>query len=143
MTKLNHKFVEFVPDTLDDGTLYVSITHGTAVHRCCCGCGREVVTPLTPTDWKLIFDGETVSLYPSIGNWNFPCRSHYWITNNRIEWAEDWSQWQIDAATAKVRRRKEEPYGRVETNHPNKAEDSKSRGSPRLWSQFEKWWSRR
>jgi len=34
-----------------------------------------VVTPLSPTGWSLIFDGETVSLYPSIGNWNFPCRS--------------------------------------------------------------------
>src|SRR5437899_984797 len=91
VTKLRHKFVEFVPDTLEAGVLYVSVAHGTAVHRCCCGCGREVVTPLTPTDWKVIFDGDTVSLYPSIGNWNFPCRSHYWITHNRVEWAEDWS----------------------------------------------------
>jgi hypothetical protein len=85
--KLTHKFVEFIPDTLDDGILYVSIAFGTVAHRCCCGCKREVVTPLTPTDWKLTFDGETVSLRPSIGNWNFPCRSHYWITKNRIEWA--------------------------------------------------------
>lgn len=92
MKKLKHKFIEFIPEVLDEGILYVSIAHGTAVHRCCCGCGREVVTPLTPTDWKLIFDGETVSLHPSIGNWNFPCRSHYWITKNRIEWAPSWGQ---------------------------------------------------
>src|ERR1039458_6166357 len=88
--KLSHKFVEFVPNVLEKGVLYVSITYGTASHLCCCGCGREVVTPITPTGWKLIFDGETVSLHPSIGNWNFPCRSHYWISNNRVEWAEDW-----------------------------------------------------
>lgn len=50
------------------------------------------MTPLTPADWKLTFDGETVSLYPSIGNWNFPCRSHYWLTKNRIEWAPGWEQ---------------------------------------------------
>jgi len=104
--KLNHKFVEFIPEVLDDGILYVSIAHGTAVHRCCCACGREVVTPLTPTDWKLIFDGETVSLYPSIGNWNFPCRSHYWITRNHVEWAEDWSDWRIAAAEEKDLRQK-------------------------------------
>lgn len=92
MKKLNHKFVEFIPEALDDDVLYVSVIHGTAVHRCCCGCGREVVTPLTPADWKLTFDGETVSLYPSIGNWNFPCRSHYWITKNRVEWAPSWDE---------------------------------------------------
>jgi hypothetical protein len=43
------------------------------------------VTPFSPKDWKLIFYGESVSLYPSIGNWNFPCKSHYWITKNSIE----------------------------------------------------------
>ena len=92
MKKLNHKFVEFIPELLDDDVLYVSVVHGTAVHRCCCGCGREVVTPLTPGDWRLTFDGETVSLYPSIGNWNFPCRSHYWLTRNRVEWAPSWDE---------------------------------------------------
>jgi hypothetical protein len=52
--------------------------------KCACGCGKEVVTPLSATDWKLIFDGKTVSLDPSIGNWGFPCRSHYWVRNNRM-----------------------------------------------------------
>jgi Family of unknown function (DUF6527) len=33
---------------------------------CCCGCGEKVVTPLRPTDWKLIFDGKTISLDPSL-----------------------------------------------------------------------------
>ena len=31
--------------------------------------------------------GERALLYPSIGNWQFPCRSHYWIRRNRIIWA--------------------------------------------------------
>ena len=30
---------------------------------------------------------DTVSLHPSIGNWSFPCRSHYWIRGNRVVWA--------------------------------------------------------
>jgi hypothetical protein len=25
----------------------------TAAHCCCCGCGEEVVTPFTPTDWSM------------------------------------------------------------------------------------------
>lgn len=75
-TTVRHAFVELIPDEFDDGTVYVSIPYATVVHRCCCGCGQEIVTPLTPTDWTLSFDGETISLDPSIGNWSLPCRSH-------------------------------------------------------------------
>ena len=59
------------PDELEQGTIYVSIRFATASHLCCCGCGNKVVTPIRPTDWKLIFDGKTISLDPSIGNWSF------------------------------------------------------------------------
>ena len=103
MTKLSHKFVELIPDALEAGIVYVSIPNSTAVHRCCCGCGREVVTPLTPTDWKVIFDGESVSLSPSIGNWSSECRSHYWIVRDQVVWAEDWSEWRVASAEAQDR----------------------------------------
>ena len=89
--KMQHKFFEFIPDELENGILYVSIIYATVLHKCCCGCGNEVVTPLSPSDWQLTFDGETISLIPSIGNWSFPCRSHYWIEKNEIKWAEDWT----------------------------------------------------
>lgn len=100
-SQLSHRFVEFLPEEIEEGVLYVSLTYATASHRCCCGCGREVVTPLAPTDWKLIFDGENVSLYPSIGNWEFPCRSHYWIHDGRVQWAEAWSLRRVRAASAR------------------------------------------
>jgi len=83
---MKHKFVEFIPNELEDGILYVSITYTTLLHKCACGCGNEVVTPLSPSDWQLTFNGETISLFPSIGNWSFPCRSHYWIRKNKIVW---------------------------------------------------------
>ncbi|PWV47052.1 DUF6527 family protein [Chitinophaga sp. S165] len=79
---LTHEFVEFMPDQLEDGKLYVSITCSVVVHKCACGCGNEVVIHLSPSDWKLTFDGETISLSPSVGNWQFPCRSHYWVRKN-------------------------------------------------------------
>ena len=97
---LTYEFVEFIPDAIEEGKIYVSIDYATVVHKCACGCGKEVVTPLSPTEWKLVFDGKTVSLDPSIGNWGFPCRSHYWVKNNRALWAEDWSQSRIDANRA-------------------------------------------
>jgi hypothetical protein len=104
---LVHEFVEFIPGELRDGTLYVCIGLATVVHRCCCGCGNEVVTPLSPTDWKLTFDGETISLYPSIGNWGFKCQSHYWIRNNSVRWARQWSHSQVEVVRAADRCLKE------------------------------------
>jgi len=94
---LKHEFVEFIPDDLKEGTIYVSIRFATVSHKCCCGCGKRVVTPLRPTDWKLIFDGKTISLDPSIGNWGFECQSHYWIIRNRVKWAARWSQEKINS----------------------------------------------
>lgn len=93
---MTHKFVKFIPNELEDDILYISLDFCTVVHKCCCGCGNEVVTPISPTDWKLIFDGESISLYPSIGNWNFDCKSHYWIKNNKIKWARKWSKEDIN-----------------------------------------------
>lgn len=78
------RFVTNVPRSLEPGVLYVSMEFGTAVHACCCGCGEQIVTPLTPRDWSLLYDGQTVSLWPSIGNWNMSCRSHYLIQRNEI-----------------------------------------------------------
>jgi hypothetical protein len=126
---LTHEFVEFIPDVIEDGKIYVSIVYATVVHKCACGCGKEVVTPLSPTDWKLIFDGKTVSLDPSIGNWGFPCRSHYWIGNNRAVWAEDWSQARVDANRAHDRRTKDK------YNRP--AEGAKTPAAP-----AKGWWKR-
>jgi hypothetical protein len=92
---LRHKFVDLIPDELEDRTIYISILYATMAHKCCCGCGNEVATPLTPTDWRVTFDGETVSVAPSIGNWSYPCQSHYWIDHNRVRWARHWSTEEI------------------------------------------------
>lgn len=95
--RLQHTFLDSFPDQLAPGTVYVSIRYATVAHLCCCGCGSQTVTPLGPTEWKLTFDGESISLYPSIGNWSFPCRSHYWIRNNTVQWAPRWSDRKISA----------------------------------------------
>lgn len=95
-SQLTHEFVDSIPAVLADGRLYVSIRYRTASHLCACGCGTKVVTPIKPVKWQLAYDGETVSLSPSIGRWQLPCKSHYWIRNNRIDWSMDWSDEQIE-----------------------------------------------
>jgi uncharacterized protein DUF6527 len=95
MKTVQHRFVDLMPDELDEGVLYISLEYCTAIHKCVCGCGKEVVTPISPTDWQIIFDGKTVSLNPSIGNWNFECQSHYWIIKNQIKHSYKWTSKEI------------------------------------------------
>ena len=96
MKILKHRFVDKIPVNLEEGILYVSIQYATAIHKCCCGCGNEVVTPISPTDWSLIFNGESITLDPSIGNWSLECQSHYFIKKNRVIWSRKYSDAEID-----------------------------------------------
>jgi hypothetical protein len=89
-------FGESFPDQLKPGYLYVSMEFASVAHLCPCGCATEIVTPLSPTDWRLEFDGVGVSLSPSIGNWRLPCRSHYFIHSNRVVWAGSLSDERIE-----------------------------------------------
>lgn len=103
---LRHEFVTVIPRTLEIGVLYVSIQYATTMHLCPCGCGQEVPLPLTPTDWCLSFDGESISISPSVGNWSFPCQSHYWIRRGQVFWARPWSGEKIERNRQKDRIRK-------------------------------------
>lgn len=139
---LTHEFVETVPDVLKDRTLYVSIPFATAIHKCCCGCGEEVVTPLSPTDWQITFDGQSISLNPSIGNWSSKCQSHYWIIRNRVQWAPQWSKERIQAGRAHDAEAKRRYY-----NQPDSPAAPKPIPAPQpapkrsLWDKVKAWWS--
>lgn len=89
-------FVDIIPDHIEEGVFYICERYTTAIHKCCCGCGEEVVTPLSAADWSVRKTGNAVSLMPSIGNWGFACKSHYYIQQNHVRWATRFSQWQID-----------------------------------------------
>jgi hypothetical protein len=143
--RLDHRFVEHVPDRLEPGVLYVSIKYATATHQCCCGCGNEVVTPITPTDWSLTFDGESISLSPSIGSWTLPCRSHYFIKKGRVIEAPPWSDDQVTAERARDRRAKARHY----LPQPEAVPSSGKPGLPeaqaqplRLWHKIKRWLTR-
>jgi len=143
---LAHEFVECVPEELKDRTLYISTKYATAVHKCCCGCGREVVTPLSPTAWELTFNGKTVSLYPSIGSWSLPCQSHYFIRENRVVWAPRWSKDQIAKGRELEARARGEYFAAGRT--PPRQEEVISAASPAtpkprdsLWKKVKKWLS--
>ncbi len=108
---LTPRFVEEVPDDLEPGVFYVSLEHGSMLHLCACGCGHEVALPLTPVDWRFTFDGETISVSPSVGSWSLPCRSHYIVDRGRVRWAGDWTKEQIEAGRLRDQARKDSRYG--------------------------------
>jgi|GEM_PF-196852 len=84
ISTLRPEFVVSVPEPLTDGVLYISERYRICSHKCCCGCGEEVVTPLSPAEWQLTREGDLVSLWPSIGNWDYACQSHYIIRRNEV-----------------------------------------------------------
>ena len=81
------EFVDEIPKEPEHGKLYLSCRYRAAVHLCACGCGAKISTPLHPTGWRLSYDGKSVTLSPSVGNWSEKCRSHYVIKDSRVVWA--------------------------------------------------------
>jgi hypothetical protein len=126
---LRPEFVEFIPGTIESGTLYISRKYRTASHLCCCGCGNKVVTPLNTSGWKLTEEFGAVTLYPSIGNWSFPCQSHYWIRRNGIEWAPKWSRREIEDGRVRDRFAQQRHFDQP----PDVA------AAPTLWRRFVDW----
>lgn len=137
------EFVEFIPDDLREGTIYVSMTFATASHKCCCGCGREVVTPLSTTDWTITYDGETISLDPSIGNWSFPCKSHYWVRRSRVQWAKQWSKGEIAAGRHRGMVAKERFYAKDNAEDQSEELNVKETlgADTSIWQKIKRWFA--
>lgn len=145
---LRPQLVEFIPEQLEDGVLYISQRYRTATHRCCCGCGSEVVTPLGPADWTLEVVKGAATLAPSVGNWSLPCRSHYLVRKGKVVWARDMSRDEIrlgrerdqrlrDAHFARVNRLKEA----VQTSTPTAHQHSDA-GLGSFWRTVRRWLGR-
>ena len=141
--RLEHEFVHHIPRQLAVGKIYVSIEFTTAIHLCCCGCGKEVVTPITPTDWMLTFDGETVSLWPSIGNWQFPCRSHYFVERGLVREAPQWTADEIAAGRRTDEANRARYFSFTQKEEPaHPSTQSKTQSNLSLLTRIRRWlWS--
>jgi hypothetical protein len=147
--QVTHRFVERVPSPLEDGVIYVSIGFGTVIHKCCCGCGDKVVTPLSPVDWAVTYDGQSISLYPSIGRWDAPCQSHYWIKHDRVLWADKWSKGEADALKQHEIGLRDQYFGSSQDYPPQESGEANVAQDPaqRNWvgwigSMCKPWWRR-
>jgi hypothetical protein len=87
LNELTPVYCECFPETFKPGELYISHRFHLAGHLCPCGCGGRAITPLKPDDptgWSITEKDGKVTLRASLLN-RF-CGSHYFITNNKIEW---------------------------------------------------------
>ena len=103
MTSIALNKVKYVPKVLEPHVLYVSEEFHTAAHLCLCGCGTKVVTPLGPATWTITEDAGRPSLWPSIGNWQLACKSHYVIKRGEVLWAGEWTDEEIEAGRRRER----------------------------------------
>jgi hypothetical protein len=115
---LRPEFVEAFPAVMDQEVLYISIPYNTCGHLCCCGCGQEVVTPLSPAQWSLTYDGQNASLRPSIGNWGLPCQSHYWIREGKVVWSRRYTPEEIATNRDDDRRRLTQHFDTIAPTPP-------------------------
>lgn len=85
-------------EKLEDGVLYV-VDHEDQKEQyvefnCPCGCRKVVWIPYYKLEqqkeqhpsWGLWETDGKVTISPSILSSGFPCRSHYFIRDNRIQW---------------------------------------------------------
>ena len=76
-------FVEFIPDKLEFGKLYISEKTRSTNHLCLCGCGSEIVLPITKEGWELVkFPDGKITMSPSVGKMGRKCNTHYIIVKN-------------------------------------------------------------
>lgn len=76
---------------LDEGVLYIVDDSPYVQYLCPCGCGSDVLLPTNKHErgydgWGFVETGGAVSLSPSVYSSGLPCKSHYFIRNNRIDW---------------------------------------------------------
>ncbi|MHA6780709.1 DUF6527 family protein [Pseudonocardia saturnea] len=112
--------VTAIPEHPETGVLYVSVEYATTLHLCACGCGHEIVLAISPNDWRVCWDGQTVSVNPSVGNWSLPCQAHYVIRRNIVQWARPWSDGEIARGRAVDAARKRPGGGSVDSDRASK-----------------------
>ncbi len=100
-------WIENMPEKMNEGDLYISTKHRLIEHMCACGCGSEVSLPLGRSEWRVEYDGDTISVLPSIGNWRLPCKSHYMILESKTKWCKKWSEEEIYIGRLRDRHEKE------------------------------------
>lgn len=133
MSTISLKLITHLPIKLEANVLYVSEEFEIAGHLCPCGCGSKVITPLGINEWSLSVIEEKPTLKPSIGNWQLPCQSHYWIRRGEILWSNKLSDEEIEAGRLAEEQQRKEYYDELERTVTYQIS---------RWERLKKWFSK-
>lgn len=113
MEKIRLNKVTSFPDNFEPDCLYFSEEYEIAGHFCPCGCESKIITPINSSEWSLSVTEDKPTLHPSLGNWELPCKSHYWIKNGNIIWAGAWSKHEIEEGRIDEEIRRKQYYSEL------------------------------
>ena len=88
--EVTFKKLEYLPyvSDLQENVIYISDTYMVSKHLCLCGCGQLTVMPLGKGQWNYqINTNNKISMQPSVGNFQLPCKSHYIISKGGANFA--------------------------------------------------------
>ena len=79
-----------IPNILLKETFYITKKYSGISYLCPCNCGVETWIPTGSQkyDWELDIKESKVFISPSVLH-KTPCKSHYYIKENKIVWIED------------------------------------------------------
>lgn len=100
-----------------------------------CGCGAKIRTPLKRTEWMLTDTAFGPRLWPSVGNWQQACKSHYVIDGGEIIWCGTWTPEQMLAGRRAEEARQKEHYDAM-------CDDAMCAKKPSLIAQIWRWLER-
>jgi len=90
----------------------------------------------------MTFDGEAVSLKPSIGSWNLECRSHYVVDRGRVIAAGTWTDGEIVAERRRDSHVKAEYYRSRNQDNGQPGKPAVTEVGParrRFWYRAKRW----
>lgn len=85
-----------IPKQLNEGVVYHNPEFEIGAMLCACGCGLRVDL-LVPDSHQIKSENGLATITPSILVCAGPCRSHYFITAGRVEWATEFTAAQASA----------------------------------------------
>lgn len=83
--RYRYRAVERVPKEMEPGVVFHSEEFELAGLLCACGCGHRI-TLLVPDSHQVFDQGGWATVRPSIGVFDAPCRSHFFIRGGQVDW---------------------------------------------------------
>jgi len=83
--KYRYELVGRIPAPMREGVIYHTEEFELAGLLCACGCGHRI-TLLVPDSHQVWEEGGYATIRPSIGVFDAPCKSHYFINAGSVQW---------------------------------------------------------